>query len=193
MQPATGVRSGIENLVEQIQALRENGVTPGEQDSIDTLTGQILGAAYDVILHPCDPSADAGCAVEIVPPDPRRCFLPKDEPNVTPPDESLPDRQLDPAALPRPPERPWATASRTGRRRRSGNNDGYYSFSPKPGIRFVALDTITDECGSGSSAPRARSTTRSSSGCASRSRAAEALHQYVIFFGHHTLRTIRFG
>ena len=170
MQPATGVRSGIENLVEQIQALRENGVTPGEQDSIDTLTGQILGAAYDVILHPCDPSADAGCAVEIVPPDPRRCFLPKDEPNVTPPDKS-------PA---RPAAGSGSTSGTTGTPVGHGfanrppeaerNNDGYYSFSPKPGIRFVTLDTITDECGSVSSAPRARSTTRSSSGCASRSR-----------------------
>jgi hypothetical protein len=28
------------------------------------------------------------------------------------------------------------------------NDDGYYSFSPRDGLRFVALDTITDECGS---------------------------------------------
>ena len=133
--------------MEQIHALRENGVTPGEQDAIDTLTGQILGAAYDVVLHPCDPSADDGCVVEIVPPDPRRCFLPKDEPNVTPPDSpcqtgSWIRQHFRTTGTPvghgfanRPPE-----AER--------NNDGYYSFSPKPGIRFVALDTITDECGS---------------------------------------------
>jgi hypothetical protein len=190
MQPAAGVRSGIENLVEQIQALRENGVTPGEQDSIDTLTGQILGAAYDVILHPCDPSADAGCVVEIVPPDPRRCFLPKDEPNVTPPDSpcqtgSWIRQHFRTTGTPvghgfanRPPE-----AER--------NNDGYYSFSPKPGIRFVALDTITDECGSEFCSEGSIDDTQFQ-WMREQIAAAETLHQYVIFFGHHTLRTIRF-
>ena len=30
-----------------------------------------------------------------------------------------------------------------------GNHDGYYSFHPAPGFRFVMLDTVTDECGLG--------------------------------------------
>jgi 3',5'-cyclic AMP phosphodiesterase CpdA len=190
MQPAAGVRSGIQNLVDQIQSLRDDGVTPGEQDTIDALTGQILGAADDVLLHPCDPSADEGCVVEIVPPDPRRCFLPKDEPNLTPAGSpcqtgSWIRQHFLTTGTPvghgfanRPPE-----AQR--------NNDGYYSFSPKPGIRFVALDTITDECGSEFCSEGSIDDTQFQ-WMREQIAAAEALHQYVIFFGHHTLRTIRF-
>jgi hypothetical protein len=147
MQPATSVRSEIDDLVAQIEELRDGGVAPGEQPTIDQLTGQILATANDVLLHPCDPDNDAGCVVEIVPPDPRRCFLPKDEPNTTAPGSpcetgSWIKQHFLTTGTPvghgfanRPPE-----AVR--------NNDGYYSFSPRPGLRFVVLDTITDECGS---------------------------------------------
>ena len=71
------------------------------------------------------------------------------------------------------------------------NHDGYYSFVPKPGLRFVVLDTITDECGSAFC----------SEGSVDNAQfewlrgqivAAEGAHQYVIVFSHHTLRTTRF-
>src|SRR3712207_4631729 len=74
-------REEIEELIAQIVALRDDGVTPEDQEQIDDLTGQVLGLAQE----PCDPETEEGCVVEIVPPDTRRCFLPKDEPNLTPP------------------------------------------------------------------------------------------------------------
>lgn len=190
MQPSAGARSGIENLVEQIQELREDGVTPEDQEDIDALTGQVLGAAYDVLLQPCDPSAGDGCAVEIVPPDPRRCFLPKDEPNITPagsPCESGSWIKQHFRTTGTPVGHGFANRPLEARR----NNDGYYSFSPKPGIRMVALDTITDECGSEFCSEGSVDDTQFQ-WIRGQIAAAEAQHQYVIFFGHHTLRTIRF-
>ena len=65
-------------------------------------------------------------------------------------------------------------------------HDGYYSFSPRPGFRFIALDTITDECG----APV----------CAEGSiddqqfewlREQIGFGDEVVVFSHHTLRTTR--
>jgi hypothetical protein len=190
MQPAAAARSGIQALVDQIQALREDGVTPGEQDSIDQLTGQVLGAANDVLLHPCDPNTEEGCVVEIVPPDPRRCYLAKDAPYLTEPGS------------------PCQTGSWIGQHFRTTgtpvghgfanrpddavrNHDGYYSFSPKPGLRFVVLDTITDECGSEFCSEGSIDDTQFN-WMRGQIAAAEAAHEYVIFFGHHTLRTIRF-
>jgi 3',5'-cyclic AMP phosphodiesterase CpdA len=189
MQPAAAARSGIQALVDQIQALRDNGVTPAEQETIDTLTGRVLAAANDVLLHPCDPGDDQGCVVEIVPPDPRRCFLPKDQPYLTEAGS------------------PCETGSWIGQHFRTTgtpvghgfanrpdvairNHDGYYAFSPKPGLRFVVLDTITDECGAefcseGSIDDPQFNWMRGEI------EDAEAHHQYVILFGHHTLRTIR--
>ena len=190
LQPAASARSGIQDLVAQIQELRENGVTPGDQEQIDALTGQVLGAASDVILNPCDPNTDEGCVVEIVPPDPRRCFLPKDEPNVTPPNSPCQSGSwIRQHFLTRGTPVGHGFAGRPPEAER--NNDGYYSFSPKPGLRFVVLDTITDECGSefcseGSIDDAQFQWMREQIA------AAEELGQYAIFFGHHTLRTIRF-
>jgi 3',5'-cyclic AMP phosphodiesterase CpdA len=72
------------------------------------------------------------------------------------------------------------------------NHDGYYSFSPRPGLRFAVLDTVTDDCGAGVQV------------CAEGSiddqqfewlrgefEAAAAAGQYVITFSHHTMRTTR--
>jgi hypothetical protein len=45
---------------------------------------------------------------------------------------------------------PFAAGSQQGRGSAAearANHDGYYSFSPKRGFRFLVLDTITDECG----------------------------------------------
>ena len=70
-------------------------------------------------------------------------------------------------------------------------NDGYYSFSPKTGLRFIVLDTVTDECGTllcseGSiDDPQFQWLTNQIG-------AAEALGQYVVVFSHHTFKTTRF-
>ena len=70
------------------------------------------------------------------------------------------------------------------------NHDGYYSFIPKPGFRFIAIDTITDEC--------------NAEVCAEGSIDDEQFEwlrdqlmlasnrgERVIAFAHHTLATIR--
>jgi metallophosphoesterase (TIGR03767 family) len=71
------------------------------------------------------------------------------------------------------------------------NDDGYYSFSPRDGLRFVALDTITDECGS----------ILCSEGSVDdpqfqwlkgQLELARDMGQYVITYSHHTLETTRF-
>lgn len=189
LQPAAPVLPAIQPLIEEIQNLREGGVTPPEQSDIDRLTGEALAIVENALLHPCNPETDAGCAIDIVPPDARRCFLPKDEPNVTPAGSpcstgSWIAQHFRTTGTPvghgfanRPPE-----AQR--------NNDGYYAFSPKPGLRFIVLDTITDECG----------TLFCSDGSVDDTQfqwlrdeitSAEAGHQYVLVFSHHTLRTTR--
>ena len=150
--------------------------------------------------------------VPIVPPDPRRCYVAKDEldgggapapcstggwiqqhslstgtptghgmaPAPCPAITSLLEAQNPPpcTAYGRPPIADFY-------------NDGYYSFSPKPGLRFVVLDTITDECSAVVCAegsiddPQFQWLT-------SQIAQAEADGQYVIVFSHHTLRTTRF-
>ena len=220
MQPAAGARTEIEGLVAQIVALRADGVSPADQAAIDTLTGEILGKASDVMLEGCDSDAerDAGCSVEIVPPDPRRCFLPKDEPNVTPPGSPCatgswirqhfrttgtpvghgfaatvaPPAPKDDAYCEQNKRDPDCVQATYGRPPEAERNaDGYYSFSPKPGLRFIVLDTVTDECGSefcseGSVDDPQFQWLRRQIGT------AEGLGQYVVVFSHHTLRTIRF-
>src|SRR5439155_1619008 len=187
--PAAAVLPAIQPLIEEIQNLREGGVTPPEQSDIDRLTGEALAIVENALLHPCNPETDAGCAIDIVPPDARRCFLPKDEPNVTPAGSpcstgSWIAQHYRTTGTPvghgfanRPPE-----AQR--------NNDGYYAFSPKPGLRFIVLDTITDECG----------TLFCSDGSVDDTQfqwlrgevtSAEAGHQYVLVFSPHPLRTPR--
>jgi 3',5'-cyclic AMP phosphodiesterase CpdA len=218
MQPAAGPRGVIEGLIEEIGELRRDGVTPAEQETIDQLTGQVLGAANDVILNPCDPDEDEGCVVEIVPPDPRRCFLPKDELNTTAPGSpcqtgswirqhfrttgtpvghgfapspGLPLAKQGPFCEQHPRDDDCVQATYGRPLEAERNNDGYYSFSPKPGLRFVTLDTITDECGSefcseGSVDDPQFEWLREQIAT------AETLGQYVVVFSHHTLRTIRF-
>ena len=218
MQPAAGARSEIEGLVAQIAELRRDGVTAAEQQAIDQLTGQVLGKAQDVNLGPCDPGADEGCSVEIVPPDPRRCFVAKDEPNTTPPGSPCgtgswirqhfrttgtpvghgfaPSPVLDDGKggmfcelHPRDADCVQATYGRPPEAER--NSDGYYSFSPKPGLRFVTLDTITDECGSEFCSEGSVDDTQFE-WLREQIATAETLGQYVVVFAHHTLRTIRF-
>jgi hypothetical protein len=72
------------------------------------------------------------------------------------------------------------------------NHDGYYSFSPRPGLRIAVLDTITDDCGAlvelcaeGSIDDQQFQWLRDQIA------QAASLGQYVVTFSHHTLRTIR--
>ena len=218
LQPAAGVRDEIQPLVDAIEGLRGGGVTPPEQEQIDGLTSRILGIAEDVLLNPCDPEQDDGCVVDIVPPDPRRCFLPKDEPNETPPGSpcetgswikqhfrttgapvghgfalspGLPADTEEQFCETNPRDADCVRATYGRPPEADRNADGYYSFSPKPGLRFVVLDTITDECGSefcseGSvDDPQFQWLRRQIA-------TAEELGQYVVVFSHHTLRTTRF-
>jgi metallophosphoesterase (TIGR03767 family) len=126
----------------------------------------------------------------VVPPDPRRCFLAKDEElgggapapcasggwiqqhfktTGTPVGHGFADR---------PPEAAL-------------NNDGYYSFQPRPGIRFVVLDTVTDECGALVCSEGSVDDTQFRWLAAEIESAREA-GEYVMVFSHHTLRTTRF-
>jgi metallophosphoesterase (TIGR03767 family) len=123
----------------------------------------------------------------VVPPDPRRCLLAKDSPGPGAPapcGTGWIQQHFNTTGAPvghgfanRPPE---AIA----------NHDGYYAFSPKPKLRFVVLDTITDECATPVCSEGSVDDTqfqwlkREISG-------AEAKGQYVVVFSHHTLRTTR--
>jgi 3',5'-cyclic AMP phosphodiesterase CpdA len=188
-QPGPATLAAIGALSEQIAALREGGVSQGEQDDIDALSGQIAALVGAAQSGPCDPAT--GCQSTTVPPDPRRCFLPKAEPAITVPGTPCASgswiaQHFRTTGTPvghgfanRPPE---AIA----------NHDGYYAFSPRKGLRFVVLDTITDECG----------TIVCSEGTVDDTQfrwlereigAAAAAGQYVLVFSHHTLRTIRFA
>ena len=51
----------------------------------------------------------------------------------------------------------------------TGGHAGYYSWSPRSGFRFIALDTVS-EGGVRARRPRATSTTRSSGGSSASSR-----------------------
>ncbi len=212
MQPSAGTLDTINGLIAQIEALREDGTTPEEQAEIDALTGEILGLAMD----PCDPSTDSGCEVEIVPPDPRRCFLAKDELNVAAPGSpcetggfiqqhfrttgvprghgfapSVPAGESEEFCEANPTDPDCLEASYGRPLEAELNNDGYYSFSPKPGLRFAVLDTITDECGSAFCSEGSVDDTQFN-WLREQIESAAANAQYVVAFSHHTLRTIRF-
>ena len=216
-QPAAATLDAIRPLIDQIAELREGSPTPSEQTQIDTLTGEVLSHAQDALLDPCAPSSDPGCSVDVVPPDPRRCFLPKDEPNVaapaTPcetgswiqqhfrttgapvghgfaPAPPLPLAKQGQFCEQNPTDGDCVAASYGRPQEALRNADGYYSFSPKPGLRFVVLDTITDECGTLFCSEGSVDDTQFQ-WLRQQIQIAAANGQYVIVFSHHTLRTIR--
>lgn len=71
-------------------------------------------------------------------------------------------------------------------------HDGYYSFSPRTGLRFLVLDSITDNCGPGVEVC-AEGSIDDQQFQWMRDQIAQAavMGQYVIVFSHHTLRTMR--
>jgi hypothetical protein len=170
-----------------------------------------VNIAYHQIVTGCfkpvDPlpdgiSPDMTTAVA-VPPDPRRCFLAKDQPVSSPPDGPCRGTSwiqqhflttgtpvghgfAPTAAL--PPQEQLAGYGRPPVA--VANHDGYYSFSPVPGLRFVVLDTVTDECG----------TIFCSEGSVDDTQfqwlreqilTADAMGEYIMVFSHHTFRTTR--
>ncbi len=210
MQPAPAAQAELARLT----ALAEAAPTAAQRDAA---IGTALEFANGLLE---DPGAGT---VEIVPPDPRRCYVAKDDNALaldaglapgpcrtgswikqhfrtsgTPVGHGLaPTRAADCAkygderadceqaseglaqqGLGRPPEA-------------VENHDGYYSFVPKPGLRFVVLDTITDECGSLFCSEGSVDDTQFA-WLRQQIAQAEELGQYVLVFSHHTLRTTRF-
>jgi len=173
-------------------------------------SGESFNPGYHGIVTGCAKPTQAATegffgdptSARIVPPDEERCFLAKNTPVSGAPgpcaatsfiDEHfvtsgtpaghgfLPTGELSPAQQEAGYGLPFSA---------DANDDGYYSFSPRGGLRFIVLDTITDECG----------TILCSEGSiddaqflwmADQIERATSMRQYVIVFGHHTLRTIR--
>jgi 3',5'-cyclic AMP phosphodiesterase CpdA len=176
---------------------------------------ELLNPSFDAIARGCvkptrlpsgtsagdigdDPfAAVAGAETMIVPPDERRCFLAKDEPNTaTAPCASGGWIQQHSRTTGEPRGHgfePFTAGGQEGGGRPAdarANHDGYYSFAPSPGVRFVVLDTITDECGlpvcAEGSVDHPQFTWLEGE-----IQAAAAAGEYVIVFSHHTLRTTR--
>jgi metallophosphoesterase (TIGR03767 family) len=141
---------------------------------------------FDVFADP------SGAAPVTVPPDPQRCYLAKDS---TPPFTGGP-----------PPcdTRGWiqqhfvTTGTPVGHGFANRppqavlNHDGYYAFTPRPGLRFVVLDTVTDDCGVGQQFCSEGSIDNLQFEWLRGEIVAAAVRgEYVITFSHHTLRTTR--
>ncbi|MGH2715139.1 MAG: hypothetical protein ACRDM7_14850 [Thermoleophilaceae bacterium] len=161
-----------------------------------------LNPTYDAIVRGClkpSPLApDAGGQPVAVPPDPRRCHLAKDEPNTaTDPCDTGGWIQQHSRTRGLPVGHgyePFDLGGQAGAGRPGSavaNHDGYYSFSPRAGLRFVVFDTVTDECGlpvcSEGSVDEAQYRWMEQE-----IQAAAAAGEYVLAFSHHTLRTTRF-
>jgi hypothetical protein len=71
------------------------------------------------------------------------------------------------------------------------NHDGYYSFSPRPGVRFLVLDTITDECATPFCAEGSIDDAQYR-WIRDQLDTAVAMGEYAMVFSHHTERTTRF-
>src|SRR5215210_643325 len=62
---------------------------------------------------------------------------------------------------------------------------GYYAFSPRPGVRFVVLDTVSDAGGDGGNLDQAQY-----AWLEQQLAAAEGARELTLVFGHHTLETM---
>jgi hypothetical protein len=179
-------------------------------------SGETINPAYNEIVTGCqkpffaidpdDPlkiAADGANAV-VVPPDPRRCFLAKDEPGTGSPAPCAGGGWIDQhfmttgtpvghgmAPAPCDPATDEACAGYGRPSIADLNNDGYYSFSPATGLRFVVLDTVTDECGVVVCSEGSVDDTQFQ-WLDSQIQLADTMGEYVVVFSHHTLKTIRF-
>jgi len=157
-------------------------------------------------VSPAEFAANPGAYIEesepvVVPPDPRRCFVAKDRPNtaLAPCDTGgwIQQHNRTTGAPRGHGFEAFRTGDRTSPQTGPGrpasarlNHDGYYSFSPRPGVRFVVLDSITDECGVPVCSEGSVDDTQYR-WLENEVTAAEAAGQYVLVFSHHTERTTR--
>ena len=126
----------------------------------------------------------------VVPPDSRRCFLAKDERfggGAPPPCASGGWIQQHFSTRGMPVGHGFANRPGSA----VANHDGYYAFNPAANLRFIVLDTITDECGAPVCAEGSVDEAQFQ-WLRSEIEAAKANGRYVMVFAHHTLRTIRF-
>jgi metallophosphoesterase (TIGR03767 family) len=167
-------------------------------------SGETSNPAYQDIATGCTKPRSDGAGVfddladtQIVPADPDRCFLAKDEAGCD--TGGWIEQHF--LTTGRPAGHGFATTESLGMQEQQAgygrpavadaNNDGYYSFSPVEGLRFVVLDTVTDECGSLFCSegtvddPQFGWLTQQIA-------MAEDMGQYIVVLSHHTLRTTRF-
>jgi hypothetical protein len=199
---------------------------PEQPDEGSDTVEEILGSAYGELQDACEgagaqctrPSTGFGGAVDIVPPDPRRCFLAKDEPfagapqpcataswigqhfrtsgtpaghGFAPAVEATCERYPDPEDC-RDALSDSERAAGYGRPPQAVlNHDGYYAFSPRTGFRFLVLDTVTDSCGSEFCSEGSVDDTQFR-WLEEQLLLAAARNELVMAFSHHTLRTTRF-
>ncbi len=137
--------------------------------------------------HAMEEQVEQGNAV-VVPPDARRCHLAKDEPVAGGPGPCAATSFIDQhfATTGTPVGHGFANRPPQAR----VNHDGYYSFKPRPGLRFVVLDTVTDECGSQFCFEGSVDDVQFR-WLEDELSAAASAGEYVLTFSHHTLRTTR--
>src|SRR3954452_8819519 len=171
------------------------------------LTGQSekVNPTFDALVRGClkpsklDPTNPfVGTDPLVVPPDPRRCHVAKDEPN----DAAAPcatggwiEQHDRTTGFPKGHGfEPFTVGDQSGTGRPESarlNHDGYYSFVPKPGFRFLVLDTITDECPSEPVCSEGSVDDAQYQWAEQQLTAADAAGEAVLVFSHHTLRTTR--
>jgi 3',5'-cyclic AMP phosphodiesterase CpdA len=229
-QPSAATDVAIGNLQQEIEDLKgpDGELTFEDLEQAIANAGQIDEKIRDELIEACgnadctEPNPGFAGSVDIVPPDPKRCFLAKDRfagggapsPDpATPPCEHsswidqhfattgapvghgfapapslTPAQQLQCELTPTAPECVEASYGRPASA--ITNHDGYYSFAPKPRLRFVVLDTVTDECGSGFCSEGSVDDLQYQ-WLEEQIRLAKQLGEYVMVFSHHTLRTTR--
>jgi metallophosphoesterase (TIGR03767 family) len=173
-------------------------------------SGEISNPIYQDIATGClkarsdgpGPFGDLDDAT-VVPPDAGRCFLAKDEAGAGAPAPCEGGGWIEQHFLTsgRPVGHGFTpTESLSPEEQQAGygrpaiadaNNDGYYSYSPAAGLRFVVLDTVTDECGSLFCAEGTVDDPQFQ-WLVGQIALAEDAGEYVVVFSHHTLRTTRF-
>jgi 3',5'-cyclic AMP phosphodiesterase CpdA len=183
--------------------------------SLATANEENVNPAYDALVRGClkpsklpdgtsaedflkDPTTE-GTAPFVVPPDQRRCHVAKDSPE----DAAFP---CDTGGWIQQHSRttgtpvghgfePFGNGSGqfgTGRPDVAReNHDGYYSFTPKRGFRFIVLDTITDECPLEPFCSEGSVDDPQYQWLDGQLTAADRAGEKVLVFSHHTERTTR--